>query len=387
MGYNASTIDNGAILGTDGRTSFRSATTYDAYVLPIEEMSLAIGDTLICTNLQSSKNFVYTAYFLDQNFAYIKGSNYVWKGQNREIQITDDIKYMYFTVVNEVNVNNDYNKEDIPFEDFILYKNTVSPENQIDYISVWDSMIKYDNSLNFNTELWGHNMDVDYQSSHKFNGKSLKENLEYFEGYDVDLNTTSDGIEVCYYNDGEIKAEKNTYDDLKAKYPDLMTFEEMLEYVKANNKKIFVAYMTENQLALVKKHNAESRVFYATYDTSDYTSSTGNLYMYCQNSGHYNLEKYKKLNELNGSFYINTDTYMSSNGASYFTDKQINELLDNNINIGLSFCMKDRLSKFIDFFSYHSQETIFNVKHIACENEISVQYLKAAMRYVYGMNK
>lgn len=385
MGYNArNTGKESAILGGDNLNTSNTAYSYDTYVLPLSELGVNVGDTMIFTNSNKSTDFIYTAWFLDSNWNNVKSSNYAWANINREVVIEDNYKYISFYVIHTLNEKKPFDKADIPFNDFKFYKNTILDENEIDYISVWNDMINYDNSLDFNYELWGHNMDWDYQNQQsQYNNQSLEKNLEFFDGYDLDLKTTSDGILVCWYNaNGYDKAEQHTYTDLKERNPELMTFEEMAQYIKQHNKKCFIMPFTDTAKEIVAKYNIEDKVFLGTTNTTS-IAYNGNKYLFTQSSNSYNLNTYLTNKNENPNFYINTDDYNS--GGTYFTDAQINELLENNINVGISFCSEHKVTAFVDFCRNHQFSTLLNVRHLCLDDENALTCLKAATRYVYGM--
>lgn len=386
MGYNArNTGKETAILGGDNISSdSNSAYSYDAYVLPLSELGVNVGDTMIFTNSNKSTGFIYAVWFLDGSWNNVKSSNYAWANINREVVIEDNYKYISFYVINELNVKNPFNKADIPFNDFKFYKNAISNENEIDYISVWNKMIDYDNNIDFGCELWGHNIDWDYQDQQsQFNNQSLEKNLKYFDGYDLDLRTTSDGVTVCWYNaTGYDKAEQHTFAELKEKYPHLMTFEEMAEYIRDNNKKCFVMPFTTDAYEIAERVGILDKVYSGSNDATS-ISRNGNKYIFTQSSQNYNLDTYLASKNAHTNFYINTDDYLS--GGAYFTDTQINELLENDINVGISFCGEHKVTAFVAFCKDHEYETLFKVNHFACDDENALKCLKAAMRYVYGM--
>lgn len=388
MGYNANFGNNStAILGGDNTASNCNACTYDTYVLPISELGVTVGDSVIFTNSIGYSGFLYTTIILDSDWNKIAESNWVWKNANRTIEITENMKYISFKVANEYGVNNEFNKSDIPFDEFKLYRNSVTDDNRIDYISVWNKMINYDNNLDFGYELWGHNMDWDYQDQQgKISGQSLEKNLEFFDAYDLDLKSTKDNITVCWYNaTGYDNASQYTYSELKQKYPNIMTFEEMLQYIKDNNKKCFANLNTvsRNDIDLVEKYGVTNSVFWGGNENFDFTSATGNMYIFCQSSSFYNLQTYLSAKNRHNQLYINTDDYLIN--GKYFTDEQINELINNDINIGVSFCMEHKVKPFVDFCETHDYNTLFKIKHILIDDENALKCLKAATRYVYGM--
>lgn len=388
MGYNANYGSNYTlILGSDNNANNNYACNYDTYVLPLSDFGTNVGDTLIFTNALPYTNFLYMGIILDENWEKIGTSNWVWKNANREITITEDMKYLTFAVINAYNENKPFNKADIPFEDFKLYKNSTDENNIIDYLNIWNKMIDYDNNLDFGYELWGHNMDWDYQDQQsKFTGQSLEKGLEFFDAYDLDLKSTKDGITICWYNaTGYDNAVNYTYDELKQKYPNIMTFEEMLQYMKKYNKKCFcnLNNVSRNDLDLVNKYDMTNNVFWGGNENYNFTSETGNMYIFCQPSHLYSFPTYSSAKNHHNQFYINTDDYLY--GGNYFTDKQINELIDNDINIGISFCMEHRINAFIDFCRTHDYSTLLKIKHIVLDDENALKCLKAACRYVYGM--
>lgn len=395
MGYNVNVNDWGAILGTDNRTTENSATTYDAYVLPIEEMSLKNGDTLICTNLQTNKNFIYTAYFLNKDFKYIKGSNYVWKGQNREIPITEDIKYMYFTVVNEVNVNNKYNKEDIPFEDFILYKNEISDNNKIDFISIWNDMITFDNNFKINEKKMGHNVEWDYSEKEMYVTSPLEYRLNYYDMYDIDIKLTSDKVPIAAHLDN-LNYSKMTLKEVKEKYPKVMTFEEVILFAKNHNKIIYVEPIGKEVEELINKHNAKDFVFIQRFNTLDDASTTvfplKKAQWSCIGATHFNEQyiknwqkRYPEISLCSGGYTV----------VDHFTDEQIDWCVENNIEVGVGFFggnMSDprhnsyAVTNMIHFFKNHDKSVMDKIDYFMYDNEETSELLiKAAYRYVYGM--
>ena len=385
MGYNArNTGQNTSILGGDNLNSSNIAFSYDTYVLPLSELGVNVGDTIIFTNSNKSTDFIYATWFLDGSWKSLKSSNYAWVNINREVVVEDDYKYISFNVVNGLNVNNPFNKADIPFDEFKLYKNSISDENKIDYISVWNDMINYDNNLDFNCELWGHNMEWDYQDQQsQYNNQSLEKNLEFFDAYDLDLKTTSDGVLVCWYNaTGYDKAEQYTYAELKAKYPNLMTYEEMIIYMKNNDKKCFTMPFTNDVMDIARQYGILDKIFKGTNSLSS-TSPNGNMYIFTQSAQLYDLDTYLSIKNQSTTLYMNTDDYLS--GGSYFTDTQINELLDNDIKVGISFCSEHKITAFVDFCRNHQFETLFKVNHFCFDDENALKCLKAATRYVYGM--
>lgn len=381
VGFGRDTGQSTIYLGNDD-DSGRTAKSYDAYVLPVSELGLSAGDSIVLTSQQKNTGFVYAIQFLDENWNVVKNSNYVWQGVNRTILLEDNYKYMSWYIVNEMNVSNTFDKHDIPFDDFRFYKNTVSDENELDYISVYNRMLDYDNSLEFTCEKWGHNMDFDYQQAQAgYNNQSLEKNLKYFDGYDLDLKKTSDGVVVCYYYNTD-KPENYTYAELKAKYPDMMTFEEMAAYMKANNKKCFVMPLYSEVLEIAQKYDILDKVYSGNSNPAD-ISSTGNKYVFCQTQNDYNLDVYKANRDAHTKFYMNTDDYLGN--GDYFTDEQINELLDNDINLGISFCMEHKVTAFVDFCKTHDFDTLNKVTHFCFDDENAYRCLKAATRYVYGM--
>lgn len=385
MGYNArNTGQNTAILGGDNLNSSNVAFSYDTYVLPLSELGVSVGDTIVFTNSHPLNDMVYNVHFLDTNWKFVKSTNWTWRNINRDVVITEDLKYISFAVATSYENNQPFDKANIPFEDFKLYKNSTSDENEIDYISVWNDMINYDNNLDFNCELWGHNMDWDYQDQQsQYNNQSLEKNLEFFDAYDLDLKTTSDGVLVCWYNaTGYDKAEQHTYAELKANNPDLMTYEEMIVYMKNNDKKCFTMPFDNTIMDIARQYGILDNIFKGTNNLSS-TSPNGNMCIFAQSSQLYNLDTYLNIKNKSTTLYMNTDDYLS--GGSYFTDTQINELLDNDIKVGISFCSEHKITAFVDFCRNHQFETLFKVNHFCFDDENALKCLKAATRYVYGM--
>lgn len=385
MGYNArNTGQNTAILGGDNLNSSNVAFSYDTYVLPLSELGVSVGDTIVFTNSHPLNDMVYNVHFLDTNWKFVKSTNWTWRNINRDVVITEDLKYISFAVATSYENNQPFDKANIPFEDFKLYKNSTSDENEIDYISVWNDMINYDNNLDFNCELWGHNMDWDYQDQQsQYNNQSLEKNLEFFDAYDLDLKTTSDGVLVCWYNaTGYDKSEQHTYAELKANNPDLMTYEEMIVYMKNNDKKCFTMPFDNTIMDIARQYGILDNIFKGTNNLSS-TSPNGNMYIFAQSSQLYNLDTYLNIKNKSTTLYMNTDDYLS--GGSYFTDTQINELLDNDIKVGISFCSEHKITAFVDFCRNHQFETLFKVNHFCFDDENALKCLKAATRYVYGM--
>lgn len=387
MGYNANFGYNyTAAFGSDNSASNHNACNYDTYVLPLSDLGLDVGDTVIFTNSHPSTDFLYMAVMLNSSWNKVSSSNWVWKNVNRTVTITNEMQYITFMVTNSYSDNNPFDKRDIPFNDFKMYKHSITDENEINYLYEWSRMIDYDRNLNLDYEIWCHNFDADYQRQHSYINKNMQDSLAFFDGFDLDLKTTSDGVRVCWYNNTVYNVPQNTYEQLKENYPDVMTYEEMLQFIKKSGKKIF-ANLNQNDIDTAKAYGVEEQVFLGTEEhTKAIIREPYNLYIFCQTSETYDLELYKINKESNKNFYINTDIYFKQQyGGDFFTDEQITELAEHDINIGLSFCMQNRITEFVRFCRTHNRDTLNKINHIVIESENSLQCLKAATRYAYGI--
>lgn len=401
FGYNAKTPFNFAYVGTENFASNNCAVNYDIYLLPIADLGLTAGDTLVCCNDNQwwSSGWLYNIYCFDENMQYTnKASNYAARRLPRSIKLTEDIKFIGMRVIFGGYANNlAFDKSDIPLNEFQLYKNTVGAENAVDYISVWDEMIHYDDHFEIRQKMFGHNIEWDYAETDNCSN-SLEYRLDYYDIYDVDLFKTADGKYIAAH-DSAYGFSNMTLAEIRQKYPSIMTFEEVLEYAFKNNKEIFISTSNGEIRALIEKYQMTDSVFYenAFNINAPNVNSKNNghsaIQWSCIDSRNFNEEYIKGWQEIYSRVSLCTGGYSS---IEHFTDEQIDWCVDNGVEIGFAFfggVVTDYRSNSLSvtapyhFFRTHNKSVMNKLSYFMVDNEeYSESLIKAACRYAYGMN-
>ncbi len=276
---------------------------------------------------------------------------------------------------------------------FLLYKNSAADENRIDYISVWNDMLNFDNSLKLTQKKFGHNVEWDYTITENC-ANSLEYRLNYYDIYDVDLLKTSDGVYLAAH-DTKYNFETMTFDEVKSQYPDIMTFEEILEYAKAHNKLIYISSTNNEIRALIDKHQMQNKVFYEiAFNIGSGTGKSNNGYekiqWSCVGTEHFDESKILSWKEVYKDLSIATGGYSVT---EYFTDSQIDWLIDHDIEFGVAFfggvttdyrCNSRSVTAPLSFFRTHDKDVLDKIDYFMLDNEeYSEPLIKAAYRYAY----
>ena len=398
FGYNAESPLCFAYLGTDNTRSTNNAYNYDTYLLPLSALGLQTGDTLICksTNQSWDSGYLYNLNFFDENMQSLsKSSDWVASDRaQKSVTITDDMKYFDFRVIfGGYGKNVDFDKSTIPLEDFILYRNSTDDDSQIDYISVWNDMLVFDNSLKLTQEVFGHNVEWDYTITPNCSN-TLDYRMKYYDTYDIDLLKTSDGVYLAAH-DKKYNFDTMTLADVREQYPDIMTFEEVLEYAKKNNKLIYVSRTNNEIRALIEKHQMQDKVLWqAAFDITSADGKTNNGYngilWSCIGSDCFDEDNILKWKKLYGNAAICSGGY---GVTEYYTDSQIDWCIENNIDVGAAFfggvttdyrCNSRSVTAPLSFFRTHNQDVLDKIDFFMLDNEkYSEALIKAAYRYAY----
>lgn len=401
FGYNARTPLGFAYVGTEGMNSNNCAANYDVYLLPVVDLGLTAGDILICRNDKQgwSDGWLYNIYLFDENMKFLnKESNYTARGIPRSIELTEDVGFIGMKVIFGGYGNNlAFDKSDIPIEEFEIYKNTVSAENAVDYISLWNDMINYDESFNIRQKMFGHNVEWDYTITDNCSN-SLSHRLEYYDIYDIDLYKTSDGKYIAAH-DSAYCFSNMTFSEIKQRYPDIMTFEEVLEYSKTNNKTVFISTSNSEIRKIIEDFNMTDNVHYEkAFDIKAPQQNQGNnghsvVQWSCIDSRHFNKTYIQDWQKLYNSVSLCTGGYSS---VEYFTDEQIDWCIDKGVELGFAFfggVVGDYRSNSLSvtapyhFFKTHNKSVMNKLSYFMVDNEeYSELLIKAACRYAYGMN-
>lgn len=369
---------------------------YEIYFLPLADLGVSTGDKIILSN-KDNNGYMMSINVYDTSLNKTQGTkSYIVNDNSESVTISASDYAIGFSVIKSnnnttaVNSREFFEKARIPIKDFKLYKNSISTENEINYISVWNSMLKYDEEYNFNYHLNLHNADPD-QTEH------LKEVIETqpFDMWDVDLRKTKDNIWVNCHNEtiNSYTISQTNFSTLKSSIAEISSLDELLKYAKANNIilqiEIKCSYNSDDIKAIYNEiinHNMISQVYYSQ-DIYTKLKGVADSLGYYPNFMVYDTEYYNctkeqmRLLKNNNNVIINTsinyhDTLDSDTLAQFISEGFY-------VEIGLNHTEYDNIVSYLEMYRQYSGviDKLFSVKTEAgC-----IPYLIAANRYINGM--
>ncbi|MCM1219446.1 MAG: hypothetical protein NC548_33625, partial [Lachnospiraceae bacterium] len=381
--------------------SYSVMRNYNTYVIPIEELGLTSGDTLYITN-SNNDDYIFTLMHLKSNWANASGGSVqVLGGNTGSMKLTDSDKYIFFQVLKQSNPDDistrvKFDKSDIPINDLSIYKNEISDAAKLDYISVWDSMITYDENYynSANMKFGWHNVDADLRTN-------LLENSKGFNCWDVDLRKTSDGYWINSHNlsVSELVIADSSLTELKAVNSDVMSLQEILSYAKANDIYLRLTDNTirigesaglssaqtysqdniDNIYSLVDEYGMKSNVTLTAGYFNNYSKISVdniNTELWNQTKALYdtNLSQYKSLAEQSNSFCA-TSVF----GSNAFTVDQIEELYSLGINVGMG-SFHQSMPDIINFFKNYNS-VVDKLFFVGMEESSDIARFIAASRF------
>lgn len=368
-------------------------TTRDVYAIPVSELKLNAGDTVVGKNDNSSYSFYFVFY--DKGYTRIGSWQLVSKSSTTDVTIPDGTVYMGVCVKDSRNIPIETN--DIPVSDFTMYKDTISENTNIDYIDVWDKQMSFDEKFLATENRWGfHNTDFNYRTG----------NADVFSGnrsygfWDVDLQKTSDGYFVNAHDTTATATDGTVYtisactlEELKNAFPnECFTVDEIIEFAKAQNahvsfqpKATIDTYWGGFQKTMYNKmvehnyYNIDLGFESATSKAVENSSTNAcNIFLFFQTPSSELLETCKSL-------YNNNDIFISFSNGITVTSEQVQEFMNEDFKIIVSLGEKNvDLNRATSIVKPYV--SVFDkVYSIILEDDSQKIFVSAAVRNIKGL--
>lgn len=395
MGYNGTYMNSATYSYYDGdgeAKAIDNSISYNTYVLPVEELGLNVGDILYYKNVDTD-GFQLSLGAINSSWGKVQEYTMIASMKSKSITITDNIYALYFRVVKSTSLTDTgsgarttFNKTDIPFQNFKLYKNSISDFNEIDYLRVLDDYITYDENFNYN-KLCIHNVDADYRDD-------VAVSLDKYGFWDVDLRKTSDGVYVNTHNAslGNYSIANTTYEELKAAYPDtLFTVDEILQKLSQNTEK-YAHFQFKNgdgywPGSVTNLYN--KMVSYGVEDRCFFTDATpmsqlmtnvnnigANALIFGQVETDFDISSYTALDNC-------SRVAIGTSNSDTISQEHIQELLDNGVEV---WCEATSTNFYTHISIMRKVQPFYdNLLYIATEGGRYDEYVIAATRYVNGI--
>lgn len=395
MGYNGTYMNSAtySYYDSDGDAkAVDNSISYNTYVLPIEDLGLNVGDILYYKNVDTD-GFQFSLGAINSSWGKVQEYTMVASMKSRSITIEDNIYALYFRVVKSTSLTDTgsgtrttFNKTDIPFQNFKLYKNSISDFNEINYLRVLDDYITYDENFNYN-KLCIHNVDADYRDD-------VAVSLDKYGYWDIDLQKTSDGVYVNVHGTslGDYSIANTTYEELKAAYPDtLFTVDEILQKLSQNNKKYAHfqfkngdGFWQGNVTNLYNKmvgYGVEDRCFFTdSTPSSQFMTNVNNIganaVIFGQVETDFNINSYMALDNC-------SRVAIGTSNSDTIAQEHIQELLNNGIEV---WCEANSTNFYTHISILRKVQPFYNdLLYIATEGGRYDEYVIAATRYINGI--